>query len=320
VQVSIDESVRFTSSVATLSACERFIYGAVQAPSAFAKLGFTTAGDDKYSQFARSELNSALGTVEMSNGNIKKARKLFGASLTEPNENALAQAEFAKPHVGIDVDLTTFNVARRYEANALNAYNNQIWEYAVAFGRHWADDQPFSTRPAVFVSFVSSSLLEEYETSIAVLKKALQVNPGSPQLINNLAFALASTDRVDEAEREMKRINWNGLPDLYRVTLTATQGLTLMRRGQLQAGTEYYRAAMALAQKIGMRSYESMAAALLAREQCLANDASADTTLKLAFEKAGKNPAPDVQKILANIVEQFERRAKRQQEEKRQEA
>jgi tetratricopeptide (TPR) repeat protein len=297
-----------------LIAAEVAISSAAKAPSAFAKLGVSAAADEKHSLFARSELNSALGTLEMESGAVRKARKLFGTSLAQPTENALAQAQYAKKLIGMEVDAESFNIARQYEANALNAYSNQMWERSVFFGRCWADDQPFSTRPAIFVSFVSSSLLENYETSIGILKKALQINPDSPQLINNLVFALASEGSVDEAERELRKVDTNTLEEIHRVALTATEGLILMRRGHVEAGRDNYNLAMELAKKSGRRDYEAMAAVFLAREECLAKDPNADTTLRLAFEKAGKDPTPEMQRLLSNALAQFARNEKTEEE------
>ena len=58
-----------------------------------------------YSAFNLTEIRSAVATSELLNGKIKNARKLFFDSLTDPNDNSLAQAEWASRHIpGFDVN------------------------------------------------------------------------------------------------------------------------------------------------------------------------------------------------------------------------
>jgi hypothetical protein len=303
-------SPRLTMSDPWLIAAEVSISSASRSPSAFAKSGLRAAADEKFSPFSRTELNSALATLEMENGKANKARKLFGESLIAPNENALAQAEFAGRQLGgIRVEPQQLRIARSYEANAYFSFNRAAWERAVQFGQSWLDDQPFSTRPAIFMSFVSSCFLEDYASSVKVLQRALEANPGRPQLLNNLAFSLASMGRTADAERELRKVNLGAVDGLYRITLTATGGLIQMRRGEVELGRQLYLESMELARKQGNPTYEAMAAAYFAGEELIAGVPNAEGTLRLAKDKAGTNPPPDLVRLLDIISHDFEQRS-----------
>ncbi len=290
-----------------LTASEIAVSSAIGVPSAFAKIGFGTAQNDSYSPFARSELNSALATLEMKNGKASKARKLFNASLIVPNENSVAQAEYARRQLGgVNVGEHELRTARSFEANAYSLFNKQQWAESRAPGKRWMQDQPFSTRPAIFLSYLNACILEDYDASEKVLREALLANPGRPQLINNLAFTLASAGKVAESAHELSAINWASVGELNLVTLTATLGLVLMRGGHVEAGRQRYRESIELARKLSKLNYAAMAAGYLAREELIAGEKNAPTTLKEAYELAGKNPDPDVIEVLSRISSRFE--------------
>ena len=286
-----------------LTAAEVAVASAVRQPSAFAKEGFRVAENDSYSHYSRSELNSALATLEMENGKTNKARKLFDASLISPNENALAQAEFARRELGLAVDERKLEVPRSFEANAYFCFNNQMWDDAVEHAEKWLNDQPFSTRPAVFASYVSTCLTEDYDKAKTVLHRSLAANPTSPLLINNLAFALASSGDIKGAQNELKKIDLESTEDKYAVTLNGTHGMVLMRTGQIEAGHRYYLKAIRLAQKLKSRQYEVMATAYLAREQRLAGFPDAAKTFETARSIAGEAPPADTKRLLDRVEE-----------------
>jgi hypothetical protein len=293
-----------------LVSAEIAVSSAVRGPSAFAKAAFKIAQNNGFSEFSRTELNSALGTLEMDSGKASAARKLFRASLAAPNDNSLAQAGFAEKSLGgLFIKEEKLDVPRSYEARGYFAFNREMWRQAIEFGKQWLQDQPFSTRPATFVSFVSSCILEDYGAAEASLRKALNANPGSPQLVNNLVFTLASSGRTEEAERELQKLDPANVPGLDSVTLTATRGLLLMRKKLPELGRQLYMSSMEMAHRYGAYKYEAMAAAYLAREELLAGQPNADQTLSLALDKAGKTPDPDLKAILKNVQSLFERKA-----------
>ena len=144
--------------------------------------------------------------------------------------------------------------------------------------------------------------MKDYDSSEEILRKALTANPGSPQLVNNLAFTLASSGRIHEAQAELKKVDLGSSSGLQRITLTATHGLVLMRQGEFEPGRVLYRMAIELATKLGQPNYVAMARAYLAREEHLAGYRDdALKTLEDAKEAAGENPPPDVDEIMKNV-------------------
>ena len=154
------------------------------------------------------ELASALGTLELSS-NTKNAKRLFRTALENPNDNSLAQAGWVSRRFGL------FEIASGLSERTALAYEQQAWQHylasnwreALRSALSWREDQPFSSRPAVFASFLSGVGLEDYEQSSRICQLALIASPDDFGLLNNLAFSLAKLGRADEARAAFCRID-----------------------------------------------------------------------------------------------------------------
>ena len=285
-----------------LLAAEIAVSSASGFPSLFAKLGRNRLEDSSFSRFESSELASAVGTLELENGKARLARQHFRESLIAPNDNSLAQAEWARRLVGdLDIRSGSFAVPRSFEALAYKHFNNGHWEDAARQGINWLQDQQFSRWPAVFTSYVSS-LNDGYDRSVSILEKSLRCNPADAQLLNNLAFALASSGKVLDAQAALQRIQPGTSTGLSAVTLIATEGLVLFRSGFVEAGRQLYVRAAEKAQALGHVKYRAMAALYLAREEILAGTTQWEESLRVGLGEAKKSNEPDV-KFLATRVE-----------------
>ena len=284
-----------------LLAAEIAVASASGSATLFAKIGTNRNSDDNISLFARTELSSALASLEMESGRTKKARQLFRQSLEGPNENSIAQAEWANRQIGgLEIDKGLLTVPRSFEASAnLNLVAGD-WDYALAEGTEWLHDQPFSARPAVFTSYVSS-LTEDYERSIGILRQSLHLNPDDPGVINNLAFALASANKLEEAERVLKAIDIRKASELSAITLAATFGLLDFRRGFPDRGREMYQLAVSRANAQGNSKYRAMANLYLAREELIASTHAAETAVNRALVDASKVDDKEVALIAIQI-------------------
>lgn len=292
-----------------LLAAEIATASASQSATLFAKLGTNRNDDDSISPFARTELSSALATLEMANGKTRKARQLFRRSLEGPNENSVAQVEWANRKIGgLEIERELLALPKTFEASAhLNLVAGE-WNYAIAEGEEWLRDQPFSTHPAVFTSYVAS-LVEDYERSIGILKKSLSANPDDPTLINNLLFALGSANRLEEAENTLKRIDITESKDLSSITLAATAGLLLFRKGFPDRGREFYQLAISRALAQGNTKYRVMASLYLAREELIASTPSPETAVNRALVDASRIEDKEVA-LIADQVRKLEASAK----------
>ena len=111
-----------------------------------------------------SELAGALATLNFEAGTTKLARKLLRRSLNTPTENAIAQAAWMERHfIGIQIESSL--LARSHEAKAWATFQGANWERSIVAARSWLLDQPFSSRPAIFGSYVSAIVLGDYEQS-----------------------------------------------------------------------------------------------------------------------------------------------------------
>ena len=266
-----------------------------KSPSLLAKVGRKRNDDDALSAFERTELSGALATLDLENGKNRQARQLFRQSLTNPNENSVAQVEWANRQIGgLDVRKgSVLHVPRSFEANAQVSLINGDWSNAIQRGTQWLQDQPFSRSPAIFTSYVSS-LVEEYDRSIDLLRGSLKLNPGDEILMNNLAFALASANRIEEAELVLRGADYKTASSTSAVTLAATHGLLLFRRGYPDQGRVLYQLAIEKAGRMGIPNYQLMAGLYLAREEFLAGTAVAFDTAKRYLAAAAKAADKDV--------------------------
>jgi tetratricopeptide (TPR) repeat protein len=286
-----------------LLAAEISISSAARIGSYYAKTGLKTIGNENLSDFAKTELTSAIATLEFESGKHRNAKRLFRNSLVAPNENSLAQAEWASRNLsGIDSSKITSPVPRAFEAECYRDFYAENWELSFANALGWFEDQPFSTRAATFVTYLSSSILEEYDRSERLLHAALVSNPDHPMLLNNLTFALANMGKLDDAEREFAKIDIESGDPQMRIVLSATLGLLSMRRGRLDEGRLLYRQAMEGARLAKNRKYRALASIHLAREEGLANTELFPEALALA-EKEGRDlqNEPDIQLLLRRL-------------------
>jgi tetratricopeptide (TPR) repeat protein len=291
-----------------LLAAEIAVASASQSPSFLAKVGKLRNEDEKLSVFERTELSSALATLELESGKSRHARQLFRRSMASPNENSAAQVEWANRQIGgLDIaDMALVDIPRPFEVNAQLSLVEGKWAAAIAHGANWLRDQPFSKRPAIFTSYVSS-LVEEYARSIKILRESMRLNPNDSMLINNLAFALASDNRTDEAIEVLRTTNYEKATGMSGITLAATHGLVSFRKGAPDLGRQLYRLAIERASRLGIQKYCLMADLYLAREEVLARTSVSRTAVEQALAKASKSTDKDVNVIAEQVRRLFEK-------------
>lgn len=211
------------------------------------KAGFSMIEAKNFSPFALSELSAAVATEELKNGSNKSAKKLFAVSLIDPNENAIAQAEWATDHLGEIL----FNFRRENSFEANSYYNLQLenWEESFNEALNWVIDQPFSCEPANHASYLASAIVDDNQLSIKICDFGLRANPKEFTLLNNKAYSLAVEKKSSEAEKTFSQIDISTLTKEEKVAYTATKGLILYSKGDIESGRLLYNEAEALAIK-----------------------------------------------------------------------
>ena len=236
------------------------------------------------SAFNKSELKGSLSTIEFQRGTTQKwGRRWLREALTDPNENTLAQAEHLVTTHGLGIDLGNKSAPLDYEARARRAYEAQSFDEAVSYSKKWAEYQPLSAGPLVSGSFVLLAMMDDPISAIDFIRGAARRSTYSdPMVANNLVCALASAGRVEEAQRELRRISGSSLREGEPVAFTATRGLVAFREGNLKAGVEAYEHAIAAFKS--KNDYGRLASVLIfyGRELALYNDDKAGPVLERA--------------------------------------
>lgn len=239
--------------------------------SKFIKNGIALINSNNISPFNYTELASSLGTLELLNGATKKSRDFFYKALISPNDNSLAQIEWASTHdKQLDIDPANFSVKMNYEALTLDNYHNKDFISALDNAAKWFIDMPFSKRPIMFGSNLASTILKDQEKSISFLKAGLLSHPNDPQLINNIAYSLALDNKPQEAlEQLMKVRNLSEYDEVTQICLTATKGLSYFRSGLSDVGRKLYLTAIERTKQIKNQQLNRLAILNYVREEII---------------------------------------------------
>jgi tetratricopeptide (TPR) repeat protein len=246
------------------------------------KRGRALIASKKFSPFSLAELSSGLATIELREGNRRRSRDLFRLALVDPNDNALAQVEWAFSRDRLfDLDLEAFDVKRNFEALALEAFRQQEWARVIEQAEAWFMDMPFARRPVMMGSHVASVVLDDYKKAQLFARAGLVAHPGNAQLLNNYAYALALDGKADDALAVLDGVSLSEADELStRVCLTATRGLAHFRKGEVEQGRRLYEAAIDAASKIPNVNYRHLALVNYAREEILSGQAVSDVVIE----------------------------------------
>jgi tetratricopeptide (TPR) repeat protein len=229
-----------------------------------------------------SELAASLAQLELANGNVRQARKLFAKAVEMPTDNTAAQLEWdARKETKLAELVQSLDVRGRLfaEARALEAFRRGEWKKSMSACTEWLEDEPFSTRPAIFGTVVGAVCLSDFEAGAKFAEKGLRANPLNITLLNNLAFSLASLNRIEEARLYHQRLT--RLAGRSVVSL-ATGGLIMFRSGDFDGARCLYEEAVRAAEGEENRFLRAMARAYRVREEVIAGSGQADAILPLA--------------------------------------
>ena len=274
------------------------------------KTARTLLESTRFTALDKSELASALGTVDSSAGDLRRARRLFRASLEHPTDNAIAQARWANSHKIIDLNPVVFRMRQAYEARTWHAFYSGAWELGLQAGKRWLKDQPFSVSPAVHTSYIAAVALEDHERAIEVLQIGRTANPRDATILNNMSYSLACLGKLAEAESILKLINRNALSSALATTVLATSGLIAFRRGDLFTGRHLYEEAIDKALGASNKRLAAKGALFLAREELRAQGDAIVDTVKRALQLSSEYKNADFDMLRHKLeadVKQFTR-------------
>lgn len=243
----------------------------------------------EFSPLHSSELAAALGTLDLTDGKTKRVRKLFQQALERPTENAVAQVQWAAPHVRLELkEAQLVDVPRNFEARGQDSYEARNYEDARAAFVSWLQDEPFSSTPAIMAGYLSHLLDETPGQAIELTKLGLTATPEEDTLLNNMAFYLADAGQLDRAERYLTRAQAVAPANELGLTLRATEGLIAFRRGDPVRGAALYEDALRAARALKNTEREVLARLYYARELTRTRDPQAPALLAEAYAAALK--------------------------------
>ena len=232
--------------------------------SPFIKNALKQRESKSFTHFDLTELNSSLGTLELSNGNFKKSKPFFNDSLKYPNDNSLAQFQFIlnqDSRLSNIIQPLNSDVKNNYEALALKNKEEGNWDKAVENALKWFIDIPYSTEPAVLASYILCTVIADFEMAVEICELSLKTNPKETGILNNLTYSLLQLNRIDEAKKYLDIMNShiklkeNSLTKEASLTFIATNALYLIKIGNIDDGILMYQEAIMIAKKEGLKYY-----------------------------------------------------------------
>jgi Tfp pilus assembly protein PilF len=259
----------------------------LERPPIYFKKAKSMVENGRFSSYHVAELGAGLATLEANSGNIKNAKKLFNASLSRPNDNAVAQAVWASNEFSMPINIDPNWLTDRFSAEANYYTKEQTGDYdaALCAALDWFRDEPFSTRPlqasAFAASIVGNLNLAEEQT-----RRALKLDQTNIEVKNNLIFALLGQNKLQGAAKLLNEITHEELRKengLSGHTL-ANIGMYFYRNNLNERGREFYERAFSLLDAKKENSSKALAMSYFAQEAILANDPMASTIMQRAID------------------------------------
>ena len=240
--------------------------------SKYIKKGKLIISSGDFPAFSCSELSLAICEVDKGAGKLKEARKMIDKSLISPNDNSLAQVEFyAKSDSSLIVDMSPYkDMLHKNEADARKAYAEGKYKEAFVSSLRWMLDYRFEHRPIGFAFDISCVYLKEYGYAANILKRYLNSEPNDPSAINNMVYTLGLSNRIEEAEEYLRRINLRSYltnNTVNAICLIATCGLLYYRRGMVEEGRKMYNDAIMMAKRKQSKDLAAKARLNMIREE-----------------------------------------------------
>lgn len=272
----------------------------------FAKKGARFAREKMASNAHLSELTGALGGLELQAGNVKRARELFRLALLEPNDNVVAQAITHQKLLGIELTAPAQQraVVSAHEAQTLLAWNALDTTSA---GRHalaWHSEEPFSSRPLQFLTTIYAAQ-RDFVAAEFLARRGLVADPRDPALLSNLSYVLASSGKLDQAERVLYRLLAVKQAKYGGVAL-ATAGLISMQEGAWAAADELYETAMRVFREQRQFVHEALCCAYYARSAADTGHPQKTEILLRAEALYKQHPSPDAAIVLKMLKPDIE--------------
>lgn len=248
------------------------------------------------------ELMSAVATVHLLNGNEKKAKRLFQKSLSAPNENSVAQAEWAARKIGIAIPEIALQTPFSFEANSAHRYRSLNIEGAIEAAERWKEDESFSSRPLHWLGYLYA-LNDDPERSSEYHQRVVmnQLEPSDTDLLN-LNFSRIESGAIEVAAEELEKFCRSGRAKDHLPQILANVGALHYTIGDVDAGRQFYERSMAAARARGDARTESLSRAFFARAATKFLDPQRDRIVADATNFQGLASSPGAMYVVKRLV------------------
>lgn len=270
--------------------------------STFAKQVIRVLGQAKQVGADATELASAVGTIELLNGSEKKAKLLFQHALSHPNDNSLAQAEWAASRLKLVVDIQALSTPLSFEANSHNAYRHQEIDEALQHAILWAGDEPFASRPLEAQCHLLC-LQERYSEALTAANGAYVLSRDGLSAELNLLFCKTQTGNFDDAMEGLARLSRNKHLKQFATHYLANAGAIAYAMGEFEMARKLYQRAIHSARVRNEPYSEALAIAFFARIATRAGDPQAESIVQDAVASVPKLPNPGAIYVVRGLVD-----------------
>ncbi len=254
-----------------------------------------------------SELASAVGTVELLSGSDKKAKILFKHALSHPNDNSLAQAEWAATKLKLVVDHRALQTPMSFEANSHNAYRHQQIDEAIRHASLWARDEPFASRPMDAQCYLLS-LEGRYAEALEAAKVAHELDGNELGSALNVLFAKIQAGDLDDAMEDFFRLSRHQDIKKHAHHYLANAGALAYALGDVENARQLYQRAIRSARASGEASSEGLARAFFARIATNAGDPQAAAIVQEAADAVPLLPSAGAIYVVQGLVNASKRK------------
>lgn len=255
-----------------------------------------------------SELGSAVATVHLNAGDNKRAKRLFAKTLISPNDNVVAQAEWATRKIDLVVTESALKVKYSYEANSAHSYRNLDIETAIQQAHYWREDEPFAARPLGWLAHLYA-INDDFARAVEYHQRLLDLKAdGDSGDLLNQNFSRIETGAFDEAARQLVVLSQREDANKHRAQVFANAGALAYAAGDIVSGRELYERGATVAKVAGDLRTEALVRAFFARAAVKYRDPQnahivAETA---ALGSLGSNPSATF--VMRRLVDQETKR------------
>ena len=194
-----------------------------------------------------SDLLACIATLEIKNGNNKKAKKLFYQALENPSENSISQYNWVFHKHNFKLD--TFDIRKfgSIESSVNDAYVNQQYEKCRQHLLELHSFQPFSDAPVADAGYISLIALNDPEFILNMsLDRGPKIHMPFTEL-NNLVVAKILTNNFSDIDLDFRILARKSITEekIDHGVYLATSGLFFIKIGEVAKGCQLYESAIA---------------------------------------------------------------------------